>query len=246
MSANMTENNKTLLSTITETVFVPLHPAGYPFVISGIIVTLFCFLIWQPLGMMALLFTIFCLYFFRDPIRMTPQQTGLVISAADGRVSAITENLALPPELGGKKEDTNYTRISVFLSVFDVHVNRIPISGKIIKTAYNPGKFFNAELDKASKYNERASALVELEDGRQIGFVQIAGLVARRIITTLEEGAEVESGARYGLIRFGSRADIYLPKDVAPLVCVGQRAIGGETVLADMDGKQTRREGKAQ
>ncbi|MCB1530265.1 MAG: phosphatidylserine decarboxylase [Rhodospirillales bacterium] len=246
MSTNTTENNKTLLSTIKETVLVPIHPAGYPFILGGAVITFVCFLIWELLGVLALILTFFCVYFFRDPVRITPQRKGLVISPADGRVCAITEGLPLPPELGGKKEDTDYTRISIFLSVFDVHVNRVPIDGKIIKTAYNPGKFLNAELDKASQYNERASALLELEDGRQVGFVQIAGLVARRIVTSLTEGDEVEAGERYGLIRFGSRADIYLPEDVAPLVCVGQYAIGGETVLADMDGTEPPREGKAQ
>ncbi len=234
-----------LIDTITRTVLVKPHPAGIPFIAGGAIATIIFLLIWTPLGVTALLVTLFILYFFRDPIRTVPQRDGLIVAPADGRVISVTPKMALPDELSEKDSEETYTKISIFLSVFDVHVNRIPISGEIVRTFYHEGKFLNAELDKASEENERASALIKVENGSFVGVSQIAGFVARRIITTLEKKQTVETGKRYGLIRFGSRADIYLPKGTNALVCVGQRTVGGETILADMSKKEKTRTGKS-
>lgn len=236
---------ESLFETIKQTVLVPLHAAGLPFVAGGALATLCFMLVSETLAILAGVFTIFCLYFFRDPVRVTPQREGLVISPADGRVINVASNVPLPKEIAPENSPATFTKISIFLSVFDVHVNRIPISGKILKSAYNPGLFLNASLDKASDKNERASLLIEAGSGRHLGVIQIAGLVARRIITDVSEGDRVETGARYGIIRFGSRADIYLPEGTHALVCVGQRCVGGETVLADLVSNETRREGKA-
>src|SRR5690606_11725146 len=181
-------------------------------------------------------------YFFRDPARVTPDREGLVVSPADGRVSLIQE-VKLPSELNGDDDDADYTRVSVFLNVFDVHVQRVPIDGEVDEVVYRPGKFLNACLDKASEDNERSSVLMKTKDGKKIAFVQIAGLIARRIINNLKEEQTVKAGERYGLIRFGSRVDIYLPKGVAPQVCVGQRVVGGETILADLNSVEAARTG---
>ena len=231
-----------LLDTIKKVVLVPPHPAGIPFIAGGALATLVCYALSDILGTIALVFTIFCLYFFRDPDRVTPQKGSLIISPADGEVSAIVSDVSLPAEMAGA-DDTKYTRISIFLSVLDVHVQRIPISGKIIRKVYSPGKFLNADLDKASEDNERCSALIETATGKKICVVQIAGLIARRIINELEEDESVTAGARFGMIRFGSRLDVYVPEGIAPLVCLGQRAICGETVLADIEGTESQREG---
>src|SRR5688572_27622277 len=235
MNKELSGKDHTILDTIQETLVVPLHPAGMPFVAGGALIALLSFLVAEELGWLFTLLTLFCLYFFRDPPRVTPQGEGIVVSPADGKVVAIKPDVPLPAEIAGGDTSTRYTQISIFLSVFDVHVNRIPIGGIIRKKAYMPGKFVNAALDKASVDNERAALLIGLSDGRRIGLVQIAGLVARRIITDVKEGDSVESGAKYGIIRFGSRADVYLPAGVTPLVCVGQRAVGGETRLADLN-----------
>lgn len=231
-----------LLDTIKKVVFVPPHPAGIPFIAGGAVAALIFFLIWEPLGFIALVFTVFCLYFFRDPDRVVPQKESFVLSPADGEVSSIVHGLSLPHELGSS--EGTFTRVSIFLSVLDVHVNRMPVSGKILRRVYTPGKFINADLDKASEDNERCSAIVETAKGVQIGVVQIAGLIARRILNDLTEGDNVEAGKRFGIIRFGSRLDVYLPEGTAPLVCIGQRAIGGETVLADLEGIEIQRDGK--
>lgn len=236
---------ESLLETIKQTVLVPLHPAGLPFVGGGALATLCLMLMSETLALIAGLFTVFCLYFFRNPTRVTPQTPGLVISPADGRVIDVTAGVSLPKEIAPTENPATFTKISIFLSVFDVHVNRIPVSGKIVKSAYNPGLFLNASLDKASEKNERASLLIETDSGRSLGVIQIAGLVARRIVTDVSEGDRVETGARYGIIRFGSRADIYLPEGTNALVCVGQRCVGGETVLADLNSDEPAREGKA-
>jgi phosphatidylserine decarboxylase len=169
-------------------------------------------------------------FFFRDPPRVTPDGEDVVVSPADGTVSAIADRRP-PPEM--ELGDQPRTCVSVFLNIFDVHVNRAPVGGRITRLAYHPGKFLNAALDKASDENERQSYRIETTGGDAYGLVQIAGLVARRIVRFVEEGEVVEAGQRVGLIRFGSRCDVYLPQGVAPLVAVGQRAIGGETVLAD-------------
>ncbi len=234
-----------LLDTITRTMLVKPHPAGYPFIFGALAIAILFLLVWKPLGVLFLILALFVVYFFRDPVRAVPQKQGLVIAPADGRVISITPNMELPDELGDDlDDDLTFTKISIFLSVLDVHVNRTPISGKIINTFYYEGEFLNAELDKASEKNERAHALVETEKGHYVGFSQIAGFVARRIVTDLEKDKQVVTGERFGIIRFGSRADIYIPSKFAPLVCVGGRTIGGETVLADLTSKEKPREAK--
>ena len=231
-----------LLDTIKKTILVPPHPAGIPFIGGGIIAALIFFMFSEFLGILALVFAAFCLYFFRDPDRVTPQKPSLLVSAADGEISAIVGDVSLPAEMAGG-DDTRYTRISTFLSVLDVHVQRAPISGKIIRKVYSPGKFLNADLDKASEDNERCSLLIETPSGHKICVVQIAGLIARRILNDVREEQDIQAGARFGMIRFGSRVDIYLPEGISPLVCVGQLAIGGETVFADFDTDEPSRYG---
>ncbi len=210
---------------------VRLHPEGRKFVAIFAAITLVLFLIWQPLGWIGVVLTIWCLAFFRDPARAVPQAEGLFVSPADGVVQMI-ERVATPPELG--MQAAELTRISVFMDVFDCHVNRAPIGGEIRHVAYVPGKFLKASLDKASEHNERNGLVIDLPDGREVGVVQIAGLVARRILCWVQPGQELATGERFGLIRFGSRVDVYLPDGVAPLVAVGQKAVAGETVLADL------------
>jgi len=227
-----------LLATIKKAVFVPIHPAGYPFIAIFAVVALILAQFGGVAGMIGLILTLWCVFFFRCPVRATPVRDGLLISPADGIVSIITE-APLPSELEAGEEVR--TRVSVFLNVFDVHVNRVPADGEVKKVVYRPGKFFNASLDKASVDNERSSVLMSLKDGRTVAFVQIAGLIARRIICKLTAGETVKAGNIYGLIRFGSRVDIFLPKGVAPLVAVGQRMIGGETVIADLNSSEPAR-----
>lgn len=207
-----------------------LAAEGWPFVTGGIVLTVVLAWLWAPLGWLGLVITAWVAYFFRDPERVTPTRPGLVVSPADGEVSLIT-SAPPPPELGMGPEPR--PRISVFLNIFDVHVNRVPADGTVAALDYRPGKFLNAALDKASEDNERMSVRLTLADGRDLAFVQIAGLIARRIKCVLRNGQAVRAGERYGLIRFGSRVDVYLPPGVAPLVVVGQRAVAGETVLAD-------------
>lgn len=219
----------TLFDTIANA-FVPIHRDGYKFVLGGAVVTLFLFLLAPPLGWLAALLTAGCAYFFRDPDRVTPERAGLIVSGADGKVADVLEEVISPRELA--LGSAPLTRVSVFLSVLDVHIVRAPVSGKVIHSAYVPGAFLNAELDKASEENERQALVIETESGAKIGVVLIAGLVARRIVTFIGEGASVARGERIGLIRFGSRVDVYLPEGTDVLVDVGQTAIGGETVLA--------------
>jgi len=222
-------------------VLPPLHPEGPGFVAVFAIVTLVLWLIWSVLGLVGLALTIWCFYFFRDPDRVTPTRAGLVVSPADGVVQMIGP--ASPPaELGIGLEPL--TRISVFMSVFDCHVNRAPIAGAVIKDEYTPGKFINATLDKASEDNERQSLVIRTADGKDFAVVQIAGLVARRIRCDVRTGQHLLTGQRFGMIRFGSRLDVYLPKGVTPLVVVGQKAVAGETVLADTTGTESQREGE--
>jgi phosphatidylserine decarboxylase len=220
-----------LADTISSTI-VPVHREGWRFVALFAAVALFLF--WLDVDVLAwlvVLLTAWCAYFFRDPERVTPLRDGLVISPADGRVSAI-EDVVPPAELDLPRETVS--RISVFMNVFDVHINRAPIDGRAIRIAYVPGTFLNAELDKASADNERQAVTLERDDGGRIGVVQIAGLVARRIVKFIDQDSRVQAGQRFGLIRFGSRVDVYLPPGIAPQVCVGQRAIAGETVFADL------------
>ncbi len=220
----------TIIDSITSS-FAPIHREGWRFIAIFAAVTLFLFWLQVPLlPWIGVILTAWCAYFFRDPERVTPVGKSLVISPADGQVSHIVEVIP-PPELDLPRE--KHTRISVFMNVFDVHVNRSPMAGRIAQLSYIPGKFVNAELDKASEDNERQAFTIERDDGTRIGAVQIAGLVARRIVKFVENGDSLQAGQRFGLIRFGSRVDVYLPTSVAPLVCVGQRAVAGETVLAD-------------
>ena len=216
----------------------PLDSEGPGFVLVFGIVSLLLWLLWTPLGLIGLGLTVWCFYFFRDPERTTPDRDGLIISPADGRVQMI-QQAAPPAELG--LSDTPLTRISVFMSVFDCHVNRAPIAGTIQKIAYTPGRFLNATLDKASEDNERQAFLLETEKEVVIPFVQIAGLVARRIRADVTEGQMVSTAERCGLIRFGSRVDVYLPKGTHPLVAPGQVMVAGETVLADLKSKEKAR-----
>ncbi|OFW69749.1 MAG: phosphatidylserine decarboxylase [Alphaproteobacteria bacterium RIFCSPLOWO2_01_FULL_45_8] len=218
-----------------------IHEEGYffAFIFLGISVLLWHF---HPfLGKIGLLLTAWCLYFFRDPNRVVPLKKGLIISPADGIVQMI-QRVKPPKELGLGM--TTLTRISVFMNVFNVHVNRIPIEGTIRKIHYHEGKFFNAELDKASEHNERQLFCVETKDGHKVGFIQIAGLIARRIRCDVKEGKKVKTGERFGLIRFGSRVDVFLPEGVFPLVIVGQKTIAGETVLGDINSKEAARTGE--
>jgi phosphatidylserine decarboxylase len=208
----------------------PISPEGYPFIGAFALVSLALFWLWSPLGWLGTLATLWCVYFFRDPPRVTPVREGLVVAPADGRISQVTT--APPPhELG--LGDRPLPRISIFMSVFDCHVNRSPVSGRVENIIYQPGKFLNADLDKASVDNERNSLVIATGSTR-VAVVQIAGLVARRIVCFVRVGQPVGIGERFGMIRFGSRLDVYLPEDVAPLVAVGQTAIAGETVLADL------------
>ncbi|WP_370208653.1 phosphatidylserine decarboxylase [Pararhodobacter marinus] len=223
---------------ILNAVIKPVHREGYPFIGIFAAVTLVLFLIWQPLGWLGVILTIWCYYFFRDPDRQTPTRDGLIVSPADGVVSLI-EPAAPPAELG--LGETPLTRVSVFMNVFNCHVNRLPIAGEITAVGYRPGKFFNASLDKASVDNERNSVALRMADGRQLAVVQIAGLVARRIVCDVKPGDVLETGERFGMIRFGSRLDVYLPEGVEPLVALGQTMVAGETVLADLTASEPRR-----
>jgi phosphatidylserine decarboxylase len=214
-----------------QSALAPIHPAGWPFIAIAAAATILLSWLWPPLGWLGAAVTGWVAYFFRDPDRVTPVRTGLIVSPADGIVQPIMR--APPPaELGMGAEPL--ARVSIFLNVFDVHVNRVPADGEVVALDYRKGKFLNAALDKASEDNERMSVRLRMPDQREIAFVQIAGLVARRIICELKPNQPVRAGARFGLIRFGSRLDVYLPEGVAPLVIAGQRATAGETVLADL------------
>ena len=221
-----------------KTFLKPMHPEGYRFVAIFLAITLVFFWIWDPLGLLGLGATIWCYYFFRDPQRSVPQGATLILSPADGVVSLI-EPAVPPAELGMGPEAL--TRVSVFMNVFNCHVNRAPIAGRVLAIAYRPGKFFNASLDKASADNERNSVCLEMADGRKLAVVQIAGLVARRILCFTKEGQTLLAGERFGLIRFGSRLDVYLPDGVAPMVALGQTMCAGETVIADLASTAPRR-----
>src|SRR5215203_1191470 len=209
---------------------VPIHKEGYPFIVIGAIAALLLGQLWEPLGWLFVIITLWICYFFRNPERVTPVRDGLVVSPADGRVSMIT-TLVPPAELELPAEPMQ--RVSVFMNVFDCHVNRSPVTGRIVQILYTPGLFLNAELDKASEDNERNALVIETTATR-IGVVQIAGLVARRIVGFLQTGDELGAGERFGLIRFGSRVDVYMPVSAQILVGVGQVAVAGETVLADL------------
>ena len=225
----------TIIDSIKTSMLVPIHSAGIPFIAIFAILTVIMGWFWSPLYFLGLVLTFWCIYFFRNPVRVTPILSGtnknnLIISPADGRVIVISkitpdEEIGLP--VG------NWTRVCVFMNVFDVHVNRSPMLGKIFYKNYIPGSFFNASLDKASSENERLILGMETENGKKIAFVQIAGLVARRIICDVGIGSLLKAGEVFGLIRFGSRVDIYFPSDVSVMVLKGQKMIAGETIIGD-------------
>ncbi|MEO8175989.1 MAG: phosphatidylserine decarboxylase [Sphingomicrobium sp.] len=216
--------------------FLSVHPEGRKFLVLAAAVTLVAYwLDWELLTFLLAGFTIWVAAFFRDPMRTTPRADGLVVAPADGLVTMIAK-VPPPVELRGDDGlgDAEMTRVSIFMSVFDVHINRSPISGRVRRVAYIPGKFLNADLDKASDDNERQHFMVEGADGVRIGFTQIAGLIARRILTFVHEGDTLEAGERFGMIRFGSRVDVYLPAGTGPRILLGQRAIAGETIIAEL------------
>jgi phosphatidylserine decarboxylase len=230
-----------VINSISSTL-APVHREGWRFVaLAGAVTLVLYWLDLEFLALLALVVTCWCAYFFRDPERVTPLRAGLVISPADGRVSAI-ETVVPPPELDLPREPV--TRISVFMNIFDVHINRSPVDARIGHIAYVPGKFLNADLDKASLDNERQALTLELDDGRKLGVVQIAGLVARRIVKFVDDGDMLKAGERFGLIRFGSRVDVYLPPGTSALIAVGQRSLAGETVFADLASGEPERAGR--
>lgn len=214
-------------------VAVPMHREGRKFVAIFAAITLVLGLVWEPLFWLGVGATVWCYYFFRDPVRVVPQQEGLVLSPADGIVSLIED---VVPHADLALGSAPLTRVSIFMNVFNCHVNRAPIAGEVTNIVYRHGKFLNASLDKASEDNERNSLTIQTPQGTRVGVVQIAGLVARRIVCFVKEGDTVNIGHRFGLIRFGSRLDVYLPQGVQPLVAVGQTAVAGETILANLLG----------
>lgn len=223
-----------------KSIFVPIHPEGWKFISIFSVISLLLALAWAPLGWIGFILTLWCVYFFRNPPRVTPIREGLIVSPADGVIQTISK--VVPPselELG----DAEHTRVSIFMNVFNVHVNRVPVTGSIDKIHYKAGLFFNASLDKASEMNEQNLVRISTPENVKIGMVQIAGLVARRILCDLQVGQPVKTGEAFGIIRFGSRVDVYLPPDVQPLAIVGQQSIGGETVLADLSSSESNRVG---
>lgn len=218
---------------ITEEVLVPIHPAGWPFififVVSSILITMF----WPPFILPGVLLSLWCVYFFRNPVRTTPVTENFVVAPADGRVLSIGE-ASLPEDLD--LPDGDWRRVAIFMNVFDVHVNRAPVAGHVTATSYHKGAFLNASLDKASEANERQNIVMETSAGQLVGIVQIAGLVARRILLEAGVGDRLAVGQQFGIIRFGSRVDLWLPASTPVLVMPGQRTVAGETVIADLSG----------
>src|ERR1043165_1557789 len=229
------------MSAITQAVLVPIHREGWPLIAIFAAVTIALFFLAEPLGWLGVVLTAWCTYFFRDPDRVTPTRSGLVISPADGIVQMI-QPASPPPEINMGARPL--MRISIFMNVFNVHVNRIPVEAEVVTLAHRPGKFVNASLDKASEENERQSVHLRLADGRDVGLVQIAGLVARRIHCDLTAGMRVRAGERFGILRFGSRVDVYLPDGVQPLDAVGQTTLAGETVIAELNTEEPTRLGE--
>ena len=226
---------------LLDNVLVPIAREGWPFIAIFGLVSLILYFLYAPLGWIGLVLTLWCVYFFRNPDRVTPEREGLIISPADGIVQMIAE-VSPPEELDMGSEPV--VRVSVFMNEFDCHVNRIPCDGRIGKLVYVPGHFLNASLDKASEENERQMVRIDLESGAFVGAVQIAGLVARRIVCYLEEDQIVLAGERFGLIRFGSRVDIYLPHGAVSHAVIGQKCVSGETVLADLKSDEAARSGE--
>jgi phosphatidylserine decarboxylase len=220
----------------------PIHPDGWKFVIAAAVASLILFLLWSPAGWLGTIVTLWVGYFFRDPWRVTPARPGLLIAPGDGIVVSLTE-APPPPELDMGAAPV--TRIGIFLSLFDVHVARAPLAGRVARVHYTKGRFINASLDKASEHNERLAIRIRPEEGPEVAFVLIAGLVARRIVCDIAAGEAIAAGQRIGVIRFGSRIDIYCPPPYVPLVVLGQRMVGGETVLADRLAQEPPRRGFA-
>ena len=218
---------------ITEEMLVPVHPAGWPFIFIFVVASVLLSVLWVPFVLPGTLLCLWCVYFFRNPVRTTPVTDNYVVAPADGRVLS-TDVAPLPAELdlpAGK-----WRRIAIFMNVFDVHVNRAPVAGHIVDTNYHAGKFFNASLDKSAEENERQNIVMQTAAGQKVGIVQIAGLLARRIILESAVGDELANGQQFGIIRFGSRVDLWLPADTPVLVVAGQRTVAGETILADLSG----------
>ena len=221
--------------------FINVRPEGHLFIVIFVVVAIVFFTVAQWLGFIGIILVGWCIYFFRDPDRVTPIEDGLIISPADGVIQMVGD-AAPPPELD--MGEVPMRRVSIFMNVFDCHVNRIPINGEIIKNSYRPGKFLNASLDKASEDNERRSLVIRTEKGVKVVFVQIAGLVARRIVCWVDEGQFLRAGERYGMIRFGSRIDVYLPKGTRLTAIPGQRAVAGETPIAQLDNSEEDQQGE--
>jgi phosphatidylserine decarboxylase len=221
----------------------PIHLDGFKFVAAGVVATCLLFLLWAPAGWFAAIVTVWTAYFFRDPWRVTPLRQGLLVCPADGIVVSVAQAIP-PPEI--VVSEGAVTRIGIFLNIFDVHVVRAPIGGRVAALRYTKGRFFNASLDKASEENERLAIRVAPPEGPEITFILIAGLVARRIVCDLHPGQQIATGQRIGIIRFGSRVDVYCPPPYIPMVAAGQRMIGGETVLADSHAQEPPRQGFTQ
>ena len=224
-------------------VLAPLHPDGFKFVLAAAVATLLLFLLWAPAGWVAAVVTLWMAYFFRDPWRVTPVREGLLVSPADGVVISVAPARP-PPELDMGEAD--FVRIGIFLNIFDVHVTRAPIAGRVVALRYAKGRFVNASREEASLNNERMAIRLAPPEGPEIAYVQVAGLVARRIVCDLREGQRIAAGQRMGIIRFGSRVDVYCPPPYVPMVAAGQRMVGGETVLADRLAQEPPRQGIAQ
>ena len=223
-------------------VLAPLHPDGFKFVLAAVLATVLLFLVWTPAGWAALVVTLWMVYFFRDPWRVTPTREGLLVSPADGIVMSVTPARP-PPEL--EMGDAEIARIGIFLSIFDVHVTRAPVGGRVVALRYTKGRFVDASREEASLNNERMAIRVAPPEGPEIAYVQVAGLVARRIVCDLREGQRIATGQRMGIIRFGSRVDVYCPPPYVTMVVAGQRMAGGETVLADRFAPEPARQGTA-
>jgi phosphatidylserine decarboxylase len=221
----------------------PLHPDGFKFVLAGAAVTILLFLLWGHGGWIAVALTLWLAYFFRDPWRVTPTRHGLLIGPADGTLMSIS-TAAPPQEI--VMDEAALTRIGIFLNVFDVHVIRAPLGGRVAAVRYTKGRFLNASRDEASRHNERMAIRLAPPEGPEVAFVLVAGLLARRIVCDLREGQQVVAGQRIGIIRFGSRVDVYIPDAYVPMVIAGQRIVGGETVLADRLAQESARQGFAQ
>jgi phosphatidylserine decarboxylase len=232
-----------LTGLVLRRVLAPLHPDGFKFVLGSALATILLFVLWSPAGWLAAAATLWVAYFFRDPWRVTPTRAGLMISPADGMVASIAPALP-PPEVA--VAEARVSRIGIFLDIFSVHVVRAPVAGRVAALRYTKGRFFNASLDKASEDNERLSIRIVPPEGPEVVFVLIAGLVARRIVCDLYEGQHIATGQRIGIIRFGSRVDLYCPPPYVPMVVTGQRMVGGETVLADRLAAEPPRQGVAQ